>query len=62
MKELFYDYNLQLLSIDSNSINPYSPSFYYGYSIYETIFIKESKPVFYNEHVDRLKKSAGYFK
>ncbi len=35
-------------------ISPISQSVMYGYGVFETILIKNSKPVFLNEHIDRL--------
>ncbi|MDX1960406.1 MAG: aminotransferase class IV [Leptospiraceae bacterium] len=51
--------NLELASAANVSIFDYG--FYYGFSVYETCFIKDSKAVFLKDHFKRLQFSLDHF-
>jgi len=42
-------------------LSPLDASVYYGFSVYETLFIKNKKVAFYEEHLSRLKTSCDFF-
>ncbi|MFZ7133532.1 MAG: aminotransferase class IV [Eubacteriales bacterium] len=45
--------------IRENCVIPVDMGYLYGYGIFETIKVMEKKMIFYNEHMHRLKESAG---
>jgi 4-amino-4-deoxychorismate lyase len=55
------DLNGSLVSEDSLPFSPLDASAYYGFSVYETFYVKNSKVAFFEEHCNRLKSSCEYF-
>ncbi|MBE7412550.1 MAG: aminotransferase class IV [Leptospiraceae bacterium] len=53
--------NGKKLQSESAFISAVDSGFTYGFAIYETFFIKDSRVAFFNEHVERMRKSIEYF-
>lgn len=54
------DINGILYKDEEAKVSVFDSGFYYAFSAYETIFIKNSKPAFYQEHINRLQSSLDY--
>ena len=55
------DLNGSIVSEDTLPFSPLDASAYYGFSVYETFYVKNSKVAFFEEHYNRLKNSCEYF-
>jgi branched-subunit amino acid aminotransferase/4-amino-4-deoxychorismate lyase len=55
------DLNGSIISEDTLPFSPLDASAYYGFSVYETFYVKDSKVAFFEEHYNRLKNSCEYF-
>lgn len=57
---MYYIYNGKLLKKNEKvNITPFSDGVMYGYGLFETIKIKEFKPILINEHLNRLRKGLN---
>lgn len=56
------DINGKLFEGEELQFSPLDSAVYYGFSVYETMFIKNSSVGFFNEHMDRLDFSSKFFK
>ena len=58
----YYFYNGKFYKKEENiTISPFSFGLHYGYGIFSTILVKNKKPVFLNDHLERLSTSLNYF-
>ncbi|MCE9499935.1 MAG: aminotransferase class IV, partial [Leptospira sp.] len=55
------DINGEIISDEKAGVSPFDSGFQYGFGLYETFFVKDSKVAFYPEHISRLKSSLKYF-
>ena len=55
------DINGVLYNEDDLVLSPLDASVFYGFSVYETLYIKNKKVAFYDEHLLRLKTSCDFF-
>ncbi len=56
------DINGTLYNETDLPLSPLDSSVYYGFSVYETFYIKNKKVAFFDEHMMRLKTSCDFFK
>ena len=55
------DINGKLYDEKDLVLSPLDASVYYGFSVYETLYIKNKKVAFFEEHLSRLKTSCDFF-
>jgi branched-subunit amino acid aminotransferase/4-amino-4-deoxychorismate lyase len=55
------DINGELYDENDLVLSPLDASVYYGFSVYETLYIKNKKVAFFDEHLLRLKTSCDFF-
>lgn len=55
------DINGVLYNENDLVLSPLDASVFYGFSVYETLYIKNKKVAFYDEHLLRLKTSCDFF-
>lgn len=52
------DFNGVIMAADEARVSPLSPGFLFGHAVFETIRVREGRPVFLLEHVERVSTSA----
>ncbi len=55
------DINGALYNETDLPLSPLDSSVYYGFSVYETFYVKNKKVAFFDEHMMRLKTSCNFF-
>lgn len=55
------DCNGELLLDSESIVKAMHPGFYFGLSVYETVFVKDFRVAFFEEHLARLEISMNYF-
>ncbi len=54
--------NGKILPVEEANISLMSVEYAYGFGVYETIRVKNDKPIFLADHIERLEASAGIIK
>ena len=59
---MLVDVNHKISTSKEAKISVMDMGFFFGLAIYETLLIEDKVPIFYEEHLARMKKSIHYFK
>ncbi len=55
------DYNGQIYSDNDRTLSIKDNGFYYGFGVYETLYLTNFQIAFYQEHIQRFKNCLGFF-